>query len=300
MNIKSYILGAAMLAGALLFSGCGGQTNKDAAASAANGNKTLVAATEGMVRPVSYIDKDGKLTGYEVAVLNAIGKELGYNIKFEKTEFTSMFAGVDSGRYQVGFGNLSKTAEREKKFAYTSVSHYYEPAGFFVTKGLLEKHPIHKIEDLGGLRTYANPKGDSWQRFVEAYNKKFPDNPIQVTYSDEDWGAYYQRLNSGAMDVLKGAESRTKIYTDEYGYQFDFVRLPQSELDRANGLAEPSQWFIFRKTKDGEELAKKFDQAITKLQNDGTLSKLSIQYLGKDYSSKEHFEASHPTDGAQS
>lgn len=288
--MKKWSIGALILAGVLLFSGCGNSKNETASSSQ---TKTLVAATEGMVRPVSYVGKDGKLTGYEVAVINAIGKELGYTIRFEKTEFTSMFAGVDAGRYQVGFGNLSKTKEREKKFAYTSVSHYYEPAGFFVTHGLLEKHPIHTIEDLGGLRTYANPKGDSWQRFVEAYNKKFSSNPINVTYSDEDWGAYYQRLNSGDMDILKGAESRTKIYTDEYGYKFDFVRLPKSELDRANGLAEPSQWFIFRKDKNGEELAHQFDEAIKKLQADGTLSKLSIEYLGKDYSSKEKFEESH-------
>lgn len=292
MNWKLTICTAAALAGIAFMSGCGG-SGKDAQSTAASGKKTVVAATEGMVRPVSYVDKDGNLTGYEVAVLKAIGQELGYNIKFEKTEFTSMFAGVNSGRYQVGFGNLSKTAKRQEQFAFTSISHYYEPAGFFVTHGLLEKHPIHKIEDLGGLKTDTNSKGDSWQRFIEAFNAKFPDNPIKATYSDEDWGAYYKRLNSGEIDVIKGAESRTKIYSDEYGYHFDFVSLPQSELDRANGLAAPEQWFVFRKTKDGEALAAEFDKAITKLRDNGTLSKLSIEYLGRDYSSKANYEKDH-------
>lgn len=290
-KIGFYFLAAVSVAAASMAAGCK-STEKVASSSTSNG-KTIVAATEGMVRPVSYVDKDGNLTGYEVAVLKAIGKELGYNIKFEKTEFTSMFAGVNSGRYQVGFGNLSKTPKRQEQFAFTSVSHYYEPAGFFVTHGLLEKHPIHTIEDLGGLRTYTNSKGDSWQRFIEAFNEKFPNDPIKATYSDEDWGAYYKRLNSGEIDIIKGAESRTKIYADEYNYHFDFVSLPQSELDRANGLAAPNQWFVFRKTPDGEALAKKFDQAIEKLQKDGTLSKLSKEYLGRDYSSKENYEKDH-------
>lgn len=286
---KRNILLTALTLVAVMALGCGGEKKAEVKKEAAPKARVLVCATEAMVRPVSYVDKNNNITGYEVGVLNAIGKKLGYEIKFEKTEFASVFAGVDSGRYDIAFGNFSKTKKRQEKYNFTTVSHYYEPAGFFVTKGLLETHPINKIEDLGGLKTYSNSKGDSWQIFCEAFNQKFPDNPIKVTYSDEDWGAYYKRLNAGTMNILKGAESRMIIYAEEYGYKYDFVSLPQEELDRVNGLAEPEQWFVFQKNANGEKLAKEFDKAIVELCNDGTLSKLSIEHLGKDYSSKENY-----------
>ena len=289
---KTALFLALVTAVGILAAGCGGGggEKKEAAKEAPKKDaKVLTCATEAMVRPVSYVDKNNNVVGYEVDVLNAIGKKLGYEMKFVKTEFASIFAGVDSGRYDIAFGNLAKRPEREKKFTFTTVTHYYEPAGFFVTKGLLKKHPINKIEDLGGLVTYANPKGDSWQTFCEAYNKKFPNNPIKVNYSDEDWGAYYIRLNKGTMDILKGAESRMPIYAQEYGYNYDFVSLPQEEYDKVNGLAAPEQWFIFQKNEKGVKLAKEFDKAITELREDGTLTKLSIKNLGNDYSSKENY-----------
>ena len=88
-----------------------------------------------------------------------------------------------------------------------------------------------------------------------------------------------------------------KIYADEYGYQYDYVGLPQPELDRANGLADPNHWLIFPKTEEGRLLAEQFDNAITKLQKDGTLSQISLQFLGKDYSSRENYEANQKSSG---
>lgn len=281
-----------LLAGLLLAGGCGDTGTEKKTAD--TGKKTVIAATEGMVRPVSYVGKDGQLTGYEVEVLKAAAKKAGYDIKFEKTEFASIFAGIDSGRYQIGFGSLNKTPQREEKYTFAKVPHYYEPAGFFVTKGTLAKHPIKKIEDLGGLTTYTNPKGESWQQFVEAFNKLHPDNPIILKYSDEDWGAYYRRLNTGdGMNLLKGMESRIKLYADEYGYHYDYVALPQSELDKVSKLADPYKWFIYAKTDEGRKIAADFDKALKELQEDGTLSKLSQKWLGNDFSSKENYDKAH-------
>jgi len=280
------------LAAVLLMGGCGGKEEKKATAPA-NNKKVIVAATEGMVRPLSYVDKQGNLIGYEVDVLKAAAKKAGYEIKFEKTEFTSVFAGVDSGKYQMGFGCLNKTKKRMEKYTYSTAVHNFEPSGFFVPKGFAEKHPIKKIEDLGGMKTMCNAKGDSWHTFVDIYNKKFPNNKIIVQYSDEDWGAYYSRLNSGAINLLKGMESRTKLYADEYGYKYDYISLPQSELDKVNGLADPYKWFIYAKTEEGKKLAAEMDKALVELSKDGTLSKLSIQHLGSDYSSEEAYNKMH-------
>lgn len=280
-----------LLVGLMLLGGCGSQSGEKAQ----SGKKTIVAATEGTMKGIAYMDKDNKLTGYEVEVLKAAAAKAGYDIQFQTTEFASIFAGIDSGRYQIGFGSISKTPIREKKYSFTKVTHYYEPAVFAFPKGFLQKHPVNHVEDLGGLRTYLNPtKGNAWQQYVEAFNAKYPDKPIQVTYSDEGWAAYYRRLNSDdGIDVLKTNETRLYMLSKEYGYQFDFVVLPQAEMDKVGKLTNPNTYFVFPKTEEGAKMAADFDKAIAELQKDGTLSKLSKEFLGNDYSSQENYEKAH-------
>ncbi len=292
-NQFKFIAAAAVLT--LALTGCsekqegtnGSASSTDGSNSAAEVTK-IVAATEGQTRPLTYLDESGELTGYEVEVLKAIDEELKeYEIEILTTEFASIFTGMDSGLYQVGFNNISKTKEREEKYAFPENTHYYEGAGFFVTKGLLETHPVDSIEDLGGLKTICNSKGDSWQLFVEAYNEKYTDNPIEVAYSDEDWASLYLKVYKGEIDILKGVESRLEMYEDEYGYEFDFVNLPEEDVE---DLGSSEHYFVISNTEEGQKLAEAFNGAIKKLGEDGTLTKLSIEFLGKDYSGTETSE----------
>ncbi len=66
-------------------------------------------------KPFSYEEKDGKLTGYEIEVLREIFKGSDkYEVNFNKTEWSSVFAGLDSDRFQIGANNISYSKEREE------------------------------------------------------------------------------------------------------------------------------------------------------------------------------------------
>ena len=69
----------------------------------ASGKKTIEVGTVGTTKPFSYEEKDGKLTGYEIEVLREIFKGSDkYEVNFNKTEWSSVFAGLDSDRFQIG------------------------------------------------------------------------------------------------------------------------------------------------------------------------------------------------------
>ncbi len=53
------------------------------------------------MKPFSFHDKDGKLTGYDIDVIKAVAKEEGLKLKFNETSWDSMFAGLDAGRFDV-------------------------------------------------------------------------------------------------------------------------------------------------------------------------------------------------------
>ena len=60
--------------------------------------------------------KTVKLTGCEIEVLREIFKDSDkYEVNFNKTEWSSVFAGLDSDRFQIGANNISYSKERGRK-----------------------------------------------------------------------------------------------------------------------------------------------------------------------------------------
>ena len=81
----------------------------------ASGKKTIEVGTVGTTKPFSYEEKDGKLTGYEIEVLREIFKGSDkYEVNFNKTEWSSVFAGLDSDRSKSVPTTLA-TQKSEKK-----------------------------------------------------------------------------------------------------------------------------------------------------------------------------------------
>ena len=61
------------------------------------------------------------MTGYEIEVVRAIFKDSDkYDVKFEKTEWSGVFAGLDADRYQMAVNNISYTKERAEKYLYAA------------------------------------------------------------------------------------------------------------------------------------------------------------------------------------
>ena len=61
----------------------------------------IVVATEGAWAPWTYHDEAGTLVGFDVEVAQAIAAKLGVTATFAETEWDGIFAGLDSGRYDI-------------------------------------------------------------------------------------------------------------------------------------------------------------------------------------------------------
>ena len=93
--------------------------------SKSSGKRTIEVATVGTTKPFTY-DKDGELTGYEIEVMREIFKGSDkYEINFNKTEWSSIFAGLDGDRYQIGVSNLSYDKKRAEKYLYPNPSSHW-------------------------------------------------------------------------------------------------------------------------------------------------------------------------------
>ena len=103
------LMGVMAAAGVLSMTGC---SSKDAASSTAGPapldklsgirkSGKLVVALEGAWQPWSYHDSSDTLVGYDVEVSRAIAEKLGVEPEYVESDWDSLFAGLDAGRYDM-------------------------------------------------------------------------------------------------------------------------------------------------------------------------------------------------------
>ncbi len=269
--VKYSSLAALGLVAAGVLAACSGGDKKDSASSeaATPGKKEIVVATNASPKPFNYED-NGELTGYEIEVVRAIFKDSDkYDVKFEKTEWSGVFAGLDADRYQMAVNNISYTKERAEKYLYAAPT-AKNPNVLVVKK---DDNSIKSLDDIGGKSTEV-VQGTTTAKQLEDYNKQHADNPTVLNYTKADFQQIMSRLSDGQFDY--------KIF-DKIGVE---TVIKNQGLDNLKVIELPSdqQPYVYPLLAKGQDELKSFvDKRIQELYKDGTLEKLSKQFFGDIY-----------------
>lgn len=81
-------------------------------------NGTLTIATNAAFKPYEYYD-NGKITGLDMDMIQAVCDELGMNLKIEDMEFDSIINAVQSGKADVGVAGMTVTEDRLKNIDFS-------------------------------------------------------------------------------------------------------------------------------------------------------------------------------------
>ena len=186
------ITGVAIASVALL-AACSSKSSKETSKSS-GGKETITFATVGTTAPFSY-EKDGKLTGYDVEVAKAVFKDSDkYEVKFQKTEWKSVFTGLDAAKYQMAGNNISYSAEREQKYLFSY------PIGTTPSVLTVPKNSdIKKYDDIAGHSTQV-VQGTSTLTQLNEFNEKHSDKPVELNYTDENITQMLTNVNEGKYD----------------------------------------------------------------------------------------------------
>ncbi|RLZ02374.1 amino acid ABC transporter substrate-binding protein, partial [Kocuria tytonicola] len=74
---------------------------------------------EGTFRPYGYHDGSGALVGFEKEIGDLVARDLGVRATFVETQWDSLIAGVDAGRYDLVMNNIAPTAKRKEAFDFS-------------------------------------------------------------------------------------------------------------------------------------------------------------------------------------
>ncbi len=239
----------------------------------------VTVATSGGPKPFTYVDDKDQLTGQNIELLRAVFKKLPqYKLKLEKTEFDSIFSGLNSGRYQMGVNNIAKNPERVKNYLFSDPMFKNSYVVIYKSDNK-EAKKADSWDDLAGHSTVGST-GVNTSTAIEEFNKKHPDKKIDLNYTEEDLTSQLQGVESGKYDFLLMDKPMFEYYQKEQGLKL--VGKPVTGNLQKELLSEPYSYFVF--SKDQEQLQKDVNKALKEVVEDGTSKKINEKYFGSDYS----------------
>ncbi|MEU6544140.1 ABC transporter substrate-binding protein [Streptomyces sp. NPDC046859] len=122
------VVGSIAVAGALILTGCGDQTDSNADGSGSKSAAPLADKLPQAIRdkgvikvgsdiayaPVEFKDDSGKTVGIDPDLAAAMGKQLGVTFQFENGTFDSLITGLRSKRYDIAMSAMTDTKDRQE------------------------------------------------------------------------------------------------------------------------------------------------------------------------------------------
>ncbi len=267
-------------AGVLTLSGCSNSSTSTAASAGASSaadssadqlaaiqaSGKLMVALEGAWQPWSYHDESDTLVGYDVEVSRAIAEKLGVEPEYVESDWDSLFAGLDAGRYDMVCNGVEVTDERALTYNFTT------PYGYIHTALAVKKDndDIKTFEDLKGkttAQTASPPPIWNW-----------PKATVPPCRASTPWRRPSSCWLPDALMPPLNADVSFYDYLNVHP-DADFKIVAQTE--DASHVAIP-----LRKGDNSATLLEAVNSAIDELRADGTLKELSEKYFGQDISSE--------------
>lgn len=260
-KIISIIVAVAMLAVPACLMSCGSEDN------------TLTMATNASFPPYEYMES-GKVVGIDAEIAEKIAEKIGMELEIIDTEFDSIIAGVQSGKYDMGMAGMTVTEDRLKSVSFSTT--YAKGVQVVIVK---EDFQYTSYEDFyTGYDDEGNPTGviDNIKIGVQ----QGTTGDIYASSAPEDWGFgedkvtryktgadAVQALVAGKIDCVIIDNEPAKNYV-EANEGLKILETSYTEEDYAIAIA-----------KDNEELLTKINDALAELTEEGVIDEIIEKYI---------------------
>ena len=228
----------------------------------------LKVAIDPTYEPFTYKTPDGKPTGFDVDVANAICAELKRNCVFVEQVWDSMIPGLQARKYDVIVSSLSITEERKRVIDFSD-RYYKTPSAIVVKKGTPYTGPASlKGKRIGVL------KGSTQEKWAMGELK--PAGVTVVPYEAQD--QVYLDINAGRLDgtVADKVEVHGGFLRKPEGKDYGYVGHDQYETKYyGDGIGIGMR-------KGQKDLKEQINAAIKTIRSNGTYNTIAKKYFDFD------------------
>jgi ABC-type amino acid transport substrate-binding protein len=215
--------------------------------------------------PFTFVDTDGRPTGFELDLLALIGERLGLRFEYVKTPVTQAFTGLAADKYRLSASAIAIRCERivgAGKVGRFTVPTFSQ--GYVISAAVGHRDRTTSFDALRGLRVGVEARGSTGDTLTEAQRARVGFTKIVFDNATSQFLALQQgRIDAAIQGELVSrhvARSRPDIMAGE--------PLPGTTIPVG---------FVFR---DGDELRLRFNEAIDALKRAGAVARLYEQWFG--------------------
>jgi L-cystine transport system substrate-binding protein len=263
------VLAVALMAAATMSVSAGGSGDKGGSGKP----REIIIGAGSAYNPYWYLDDKGELIGFEKAVLDEIdARHPEFTLKYQVYDFANILLSLESGKIDVAVHQYEYNIERDAKYLYGKVGYTTFPQ-YLATRE--DDDSIQTFADLKGKTVVSTSTTNNSYYIVNKYNEDH-GKPYKIIF-EATTALALEDIEAGRADAMVSMVRNIESYKKEYNAK---IKASKEPVNLSN------TFYLFNK-QTGAELQGIFDKALKELKDDGTLVRLSNQWLGGDFITKD-------------
>jgi len=243
----------------IVLAGCG-TSSSSSSKSKAPEQQTIKVAADTTFPPFES-EKDGKVQGFDIDMINAIAKEENLKVELSTMQFTGLIPALQAQSVDVAVAGI--TIKKSRLNAVDFSNAYYKSGLSVLTK---TNSPIQSVDDLKS-KLVATKKGTSSVDLLKA--KGIPEANIKQFDNITD---AYSALGSGGADAI--------VFDNPVNLDYANIH---KDVHVVGGLLT-GEYYGIAVVKNNPDLLKKINDGLKTIKANGEYKKLFDQYFGGDQS----------------
>lgn len=226
-------------------------------------SRVINVGTNAEFPPFEYMNDNGDVDGFDVAVMNAIGEAQGFQVKFTNMEFKSLIASLSTGSLDAVIAGMTVTDERKQSVDFSDS--YYTATQCIV---LPQDSAVQSLADLNGKKIGVQ-EGTTGDLLCTPGD----DNDV-ITDSNTD----VQRFKKGTDAIVSLKNGGVDAVVIDKNPAENFVSQNQDSLKLVEDNTSTEEYAIAVAKGDTELLAE-INAGLEKIKENGTFDELVAQYI---------------------
>ncbi|WP_078427200.1 transporter substrate-binding domain-containing protein [Alkalihalobacterium alkalinitrilicum] len=225
----------------------------------------LVVGTQGTYAPITFYDENNELTGFDVELVRELGERLGLEVEFSTMDFDGILPALRNGQIDIAANDFSITEERKETFDFV-IPHKYSYGSIIVRTEDVDN--FESAHDLEGVKVALGSLTSNYAMFADNIGA--------------DGVAYDGGVEAILRDIING--NRDAYLNDRLVLHRTLKGFDDDRLAVAEQVKYHATESAIIMLKGNTSLKERLDEVMQELLEDGTVARISEEFLGEDVS----------------